>query len=642
MKTRCLIGFAVLLLAACARPDNGIVETRRATSLQTTASLELSAIDSLMWRQPDSALALLLPYFDTCCRDVSRNVSRIPNVLGDVSGNVSTTTEYENHYAHLLLSELLYKNDYEQTNRRDLQKAVTYFDSLVRQAPPLQRGLGGLNKPQSHNQTPNLAFLDARAHYINGVGYYENDSVVEACKEYLKALEVMEERFEEKELVGKKAQLVAMTYTHLTDLFSSLYLHEGAIYFGKKSIDYFSKYDANSWHIAWVLNEIGTHYDMMDDLDSAYCYYKSAFAFIEDTNTIIYRDVVTHLICLEYKKNHLQADNLLLRMFHLLSKSENDLERLSRCAIIGELFYHEEQYDSAWHYLNTVYRETPSVGMKKQAAEWLVEICKMQGKMPKMLEYAEFLVPFANQEENQSGLKTQLAELYDSFKQKTLELRYHNEIVKHTKRAFWVIGGMLAILLLLFFLYRKYKRGKQILQTQMEVERYAHKMQQAALAGKLKRSNAALKKRERFKTTKTIIHQTSVSQQQNKAENYFEEPICKRILEACNDKSNPIKTTVPISAYHDIALTNAQKAQLKDAAMRHYGQLFENLRQQYPELKEKDYYYCFLCLLGLDNAQISVMMQLSYRTIWEREKRLQTILHTDGKIVVALHEKIVY
>ncbi len=107
MKTRCLIGFAVLLLAACARPDNDLVETRHGTSLQTTASLALSAIDSLMWRQPDSALALLLPYFDTCCRDVSRNVSRIPNVLGDVSGNVSTTTEYENHYGHLVLSELL-------------------------------------------------------------------------------------------------------------------------------------------------------------------------------------------------------------------------------------------------------------------------------------------------------------------------------------------------------------------------------------------------------------------------------------------------------------------------------------------------------------------------------------------------------
>jgi len=179
MKRMVWIGIVVfLVVAACTHPDDTPVETRRATSLPpTTVSPELSAIDSLMWRQPDSALAFLLRYFDTCCRDVSRNVSRIPNVLGDVSGNVSTTTEHDNHYAHLLLSELLYKNDYEQNNRRDLQKAVNYFDSLVCGTPP-SKGGGGIKKDLSH--PTNLAFLDARSHYINGVGYYENDSVVEA------------------------------------------------------------------------------------------------------------------------------------------------------------------------------------------------------------------------------------------------------------------------------------------------------------------------------------------------------------------------------------------------------------------------------------------------------------------------------
>ena len=164
MKTRCLIGIAVLLLAACARPDDNPVETRRATSLPpTTASPELSAIDSLIWRQPDSALAVLMDYLSDDGRDGVHTVS--------------TNETFDNHYTQLLVSELLYKNDYEQTNRRDLQKAVTYFDSLVCGTPP-SKGGGGIKKELSH--PTNLAFLDARSHYINGVGYYENDSVVEA------------------------------------------------------------------------------------------------------------------------------------------------------------------------------------------------------------------------------------------------------------------------------------------------------------------------------------------------------------------------------------------------------------------------------------------------------------------------------
>ena len=130
----------------------------------------LLTVDSLMWQQPDSALACLVSCFDAC-----------------------TTTEYNRHYANLLLSELLYKNDYAQTNRPELQQAVAYYDSLVGEVPPLQTGLGGFpplkggkgnskHKPISNNDH---FFLAARAHYINGVGYYENDSAVQACTEYI-------------------------------------------------------------------------------------------------------------------------------------------------------------------------------------------------------------------------------------------------------------------------------------------------------------------------------------------------------------------------------------------------------------------------------------------------------------------------
>ena len=123
-------------------------------------SLELCAIDSLMWRHPDSALMRLLPWFDTCCRDAACHVS--------------TATAYDRHYANLLLAELLYKNDYAQTNRTELQQAVSYFDSLVVNGADT-RGVSLQTRPRRdarRSSAQNIAFLDARAHYINGVGYY--------------------------------------------------------------------------------------------------------------------------------------------------------------------------------------------------------------------------------------------------------------------------------------------------------------------------------------------------------------------------------------------------------------------------------------------------------------------------------------
>lgn len=155
-----IIHSIVLLLAlfsACHRPLK-VVEPAE------MPSPELLTVDSLMWHQPDTALACLVSCFDAC-----------------------TTTEYNRHYANLLLSELLYKNDYSQTNRRELQQAVAYFDSLVGETPPSPpfKGVPARAGDSKTNLKHNLAFLAARAHYINGVGYYENDSAVQACTEHI-------------------------------------------------------------------------------------------------------------------------------------------------------------------------------------------------------------------------------------------------------------------------------------------------------------------------------------------------------------------------------------------------------------------------------------------------------------------------
>ena len=580
----------------------------------------LSSIDSLMWVQPDSALACLLPYFDTCCRD-----------------GVHTVSTYNRHYAHLLLAELLYKNDYAQTNRTELLDAVGYFDSLTftlnDHSSPRRLIAGG--NPLSPTRNDQLFFLSARAHYINGVGYYEHDSVVEACKEYMKALEVMEEHFEEEELVGKKAKFMALTYSHLTSLFSDLYLHEQAIYFGKESLKYYHKYDAQPWHIAWILNEIGSRFDISDNYDSAYFYYSKGLKVLTDTTSLIYRGISSHLAFLSYEMG-ISPSFSISQLHKLLLGAENEQEYASRCLTIGEIYFHERNFDSAWLYLELVYNKTNRISSKKQAAEWLAEIGELTGKNLEASEFARFLVPFANVEENQSSIKSQLSELYNLFRQNRLQQQHFSEVKTHTKQyGFAIIMLLLIAALAITFIHIRSKRQKHDFEKQIEVERHAHQMQQAALGGRLKRSNAALKEQSR---SNTGIITPSCSTQQTNAIDYVNEPICQQILSACNDKNNPIKSTVPVSAYADIALSNVQIVQLKDAALRHYGQLFNTLKQRYPELKERDFFYFYLCLLGLDNVQISVVMQLSYRTIWEREKRLQHLFQKEERISLILFE----
>ena len=602
MKQRVLIGlFFLLALAACHKP----VETRQGTSPQPIASPELSAIDSLMWQRPDSALALLLPCFDTC-RDA---MLASPTDDADTELETHSMRLYNRHYAHLLLAELLYKNDSAQTNRAELQRSVAYYDSLLQVA-----------------DTQTIAFLDARAHYINGVGYYERDSIVEACREYLKALEIMEEHFGEKELVGEKARFMALTYTRLTELFSDLYLNQQTIYFGMHSLPYYEKSETSPWHLPWMLSEIGAHYNLIKELDSANYYFQQAKAHLLDTVGQMYRDIVSQQALLLYHMD-CQSEKAIsdLHRMAVLASSEN--ERLARSLSIGDIYFCEQQFDSAKVYFKQVYDNTKNPNSKMLSTDRLREISLAEGDTLKANGYALDCSQFATEKDKEGHLNSDLTTLCQQYEQGRQETQLMLKIQKAKKRwfiALFLAAFVVAVISLLLLMLRRQMRSQQ----------YSHLMQQAALSGRLRRSNSALKE---LKTAQEIGSSKNLQQKEVYGK-YEDEAICRHILSVCNDKRNSIKSTVPVSAYASIALDDAQKAQLKQAAARHYGELFGKLKKQYPKLKEKDFFYCYLCLLGLDNTQIAAMLQRSSSTIWEREKHLQEIFDSHSKISVFLHE----
>ena len=592
--------FGLALLAACTKAPEPV----------EGPTSKLSSIDSLMWQQPDSALQALMAY------------------EGDAS-------EYNNHYAKLLTSELLYKNDYEQTNRRELQQAVAYFDSLLVMADGVDtrgrtdtrggadtRGVslqGGGRRDARRASAKTTAFLAARAHYINGVGYYERDSVIEACREYLKALEVMEGHFEEKELVGEKARFMALTYTHLAGLYSDLYLHEQAIYFGKTALVYYSKFDAPSWNVAWILNEIGSHFDIMDQLDTADYYYQKSLSLLFDTTSLIYRDVVTRIANLSFRKKK-GSESSLNQLHHIIALSKSEKEYFSRCLTIGEIYYHEKQFDSALVYLNKVFRSTQSLGAKKQAAEWLVEISEVEGRPSEAHEYARFLVPFATTDETQSALKSQLTTMCQNYvleKQKQLHQKRSNKLV---------MAIPVAVIVAFVVAFAIKRRSKK----QMERERHAHKMQQAALTGKLRKSNEALRE------LKGQIQQqeSEAVSKPEQANSFADEPICQLIMERVNE--GQFKSQMDCTVYKDYALGKEQLMALREAADRHFNHFTSRLAQTYPSLTKNDLDYCCLYLLGLTDADISALMQRAYNTVSERSRKLKTIFDSEVALPVTI------
>ena len=626
MKRPVFIGLLLLLaLAACHQPKAPEVhQGAEGPPPLPTPFPELVAVDSLTWELPDSAFVLLLPYFDTC-RDA---------MLAPPTDDADTLLEemhsmclYNRHYAHLLLSELLYKNGYAQTNREELQQAADYYDSLT----------AGTGWADTRGVSQQDIFLAARAHYINGVGCYERDCIMQACQEYILALEIMEEYFDEKELVGKKARFMALAYTHLASLFSDQYLHEQAIYLGKEALVYYEKYDATPWHLSWMLCEIGSQYEMKGDLDSAICYYQKGEKILPDTNNLSFRDLASRLAFLSYVQGEGSVCSL-RRLKSLLSQAESEKEYFARCLTIGRILFRENDFDSAWIYLNKIYHNASGVESKRQAAEWLVEICNVQGRTEDIHEYAHFLVPFANLNENQSHLKSQLTKTIHDYEREKLEIAHRKQLRKLGK-----FGGAalvaLAIIALVFIVfhfvnkkrYKHLKKQNEEKERQLESERHAHKMKQAALAGRLKQRNEELRahKEERENMRKTLEKHQRRSDWSSLGV-FLEEDICKEIMNALHNKD--IKREAKVGDHTEMKLSATQLSRLDVAVEKHFRGFTKMLTDMYPRISNDEIHQCQLYLLDVEDVQIAHLLFCDYSTVKKRSRKLKTAFKIEKEL----------
>ena len=357
----------------------------------TTAHEALEGIDSLMWQQADSALKVMMEFAG--------------------SETADSLDVFEGHYCQVLVAELLFKNYYGQSNRANVLKAVHFFDSIV--------GMDGADtRGKADTRGVSLPFLDARAHYINGVGYYERDSLIEACGEYLNALQMMEGHFTENELVGHKARFMALTYNRLGDLFSEQYMQEPAVYCYKQALVYNRIAPTSPYGNSNILYRIGKQYDKLQIIDSAAYYYEKALETMPGRNSMLYRDVVTSKALFEcevYGNTTIALDS----MKSMAAQATSDTERLNRFLTIGVVYKSMGQYDSAKVYLEPVFeKDSDNASI---VAKYLRDMALAEGDTLKANQYSLVLAEEAAAAPENLFRASQLNDLFQNYLQKKQE-----------------------------------------------------------------------------------------------------------------------------------------------------------------------------------------------------------------------------
>lgn len=567
------------------------------------SSEELSAIDSLMWHQPDRALTQLQRFV--------------------VSPEADSLDEFDGHYCQVLISELLYKNYYAQSNRKDLLKAVGYFDSI------------------------DDGFLAARAHYINGVGYAEKDSAVEACGEYLFALRTMESHYSENELVGTKARFMVYTYNRLMELFSGQFMQEPAIVCGKKALVFNNIEPISPFNHSQFLMFMGKQYSKLNQYDSSAYYFDEALKQLPDTNNLIFRDLISARAFLYYQmgKGVEPSVNDLRRM---AIQTTDETEKLNRYLTIGSIYSEEVQYDSALVYITPVFENMEDAARQRIAARYLYEIFQNQGDTLKAAQFSMYIAGNTVSEGESNAQVSQLNELFQQhlqWEQERADAERQGKIRVQRNRMI-VATGILAVLAALtaWLLHRrKMKEQREEANQQIEVEREAHRLEsqkleaereahrleKASMSGRLKKSNQEVRELK-----DQIKRQEEVNAKPQQAESFTDEPICRLIMERVHE--GQFKAQMDCKLYKDAALSKEQVTALRDAADRHFNLFTVRLAKAYPNLTKNDLDYCCLYLLGLSDADISALMQRAYTTVNDRGRKMKAIFGTEEPLSTTL------
>ena len=565
MKRFCWIG-AILFLAltACHRP----VETVCTPSLP-----ELVAIDSLMQTRPDSALALL------------------------------QASPKEDPYYQLLLSEALYKNDSAQLNRPELMEAMAHYDSL------------------------GCPFLSARCHYMNGVGYYESDSVVEACEEYLKALEIMEEQYEEKDLVGYKAKFMALTYNRLGSLFSEQFMMQLSTYCLEQSLKFCLIEPTSPQGLSKTLYQIGKQYDKMDELDKARNYYLLAIKKAPNCNTLFYRDVLSSTALCDYQMGR-GSNHSLIVLRQILAQAVDEDEKLTRRFIIGAIYYDEGLYDSALYYLEPVFVKEETTLRNIQVAEYLRVIYDNLGFGERSDECSRYLVANKCSEGVSKALVSRLEAVYQDYLMQKQDRQATELRGKEIQHIFILAAPIILITVLVIIIFTRY-RGKKMMETQQldaervlrEKQRQLEKEKNARQRDIEKHRQDILQKEEHLRTLESALnHQRTEANLRRQA--FLQEAVCVRI----NDSVRNQHITARNSSRKSVPFSESDAVELGKAILTHYNDFESLLLGKYPKMSKDDLQLCQLYLLGLDERQIAVIQCKSYSAIKKRANTLKELL----------------
>jgi hypothetical protein len=345
--------------------------------------------------------------------------------------------------------------------------------------------------------------------------------------------------------------------------------------------------------------------------------------------------------------------------------------------LIGGIYFEEKNYDSALVYLEPIFGNKRNKLLQKKVANYLSVIYDSLGNKEKHNECMHYLATHNETGAENNALVSQLGDIYKMYLNQKQEKDAGIKREVAVKKVIEIIVPIAVALVLAIIVMAKCRSKKLLKQQQeeadrrlgeteqkhkeelrqrldeaekmlenkekqhqeeMESERQTHRMQQAALSGRLKRSNKELhdvsKKLEQT-LSRNALFKSDIA---NDYAAFINAPICQFIVGIVHEQQ--FKSKMDYLLYKNNALSKDQLLALRNAAEEHLVRFISCMHKQFPKLNDNDMDYCYLFLLGLNEADVSALMQRAYTTVCDRSRKISRLIGADDSLYHALRNML--
>ena len=555
---------------------------------------------------------------DTITTNPEEALKLLHGIDKPIIDNIFSEQEY-NEY-QILLSEVNYKNFYNQTNHNEVINASNYFDSLNLLYP----------------QNTEITFLYSKSLYYKAVGFEELENTKDAFKSYLKSLELLEDINLNKKKINKNAaneiqHFKALIYTRLGDI---LYWHD--VY--DEAIECITNantlfYLENNQNALSRNNIIlAVIYGLNFNHDKALHHLSIADSILEINNVEgslkndIERTKASVMYNIGYKE---EAFNSVLKQYKTL---DNPKQIMEAAGVLGDMYYSKKVYDSAIYYYEKYFPDNKF--SKINAANNIIEISIITGNNELITKYAPSLAEETNKEIMLSSIKTELTSLYHKYSIKKDTNTLYNTIFKYliilsiTTIAIFILG--LNVIKL-----RKRKYNKEISEKSNYINSLQKKIEKTSSENKhIKLQIKNLEDEILNIKKKNRLDHVSFEQ---KIDSIKEHAIYKRLYDI--SINNNIKTN---TLYPDLELNDFEQKELIELFNSTLDNGFNRIISEHKGLKYHDLLYFCLYIIGFDEKHISAVTGKTYNAVWNRTRKIQEILGSDKNIKDIVKDKLKY